>query len=364
MIGAIREYFTDVWDAWNEFWFSPTNPATYSAIRVLAGALLLYTHVVWSNDLDAFFGPEGWLPPSIQTDVETLFRQIDRRQQPLQPGVEEPPPRVRWNWSYFNHIHSSTFRWVVHIAALIAFFLLTIGLFSRTMAVLALLATISYSNRITPGAYFGLDTINSMLAMYLVVGPCGARYSVDRLWRMRRGGPADPPPSTAANIGIRLIQFHMCVVYLFSGIGKLRGDAWWGGWASWVALANTEYQTWDLTALGNYPFIINLITVVTVFWELGYCALIWPRLTRPWMLLMAVFVHAGIIFALGMPTFGIAMLIGNLAFVSPATVQKFFDPLARRISLAVLGSEGQGGSPAPPSRTPTSPQAPTLGLPR
>jgi hypothetical protein len=364
MIAAVRNYLSDVWEAWNEFWFTPSNPATYSAIRVLAGAMLLYTHLVWSYDLDAFFGPDGWLPPSIHQEVEGLFRQIDNRNRPPQEQPVEPGDSARWNWSYFNHINSATLRWTAHIAALVVFFLLTIGLFSRTMAVLALLATTSYSNRITPGAYFGLDTINSMLAMYLVVGPCGARYSVDRLWRMRRGGPAEPEPSAAANVGIRLIQLHMCVIYLFSGIGKIRGEAWWGGWATWVALANTEYQTWDLTGLGEYPFLINLVTVVTVFWELGYCALIWPRLTRPWMLLMAVLIHAGIVFALGMPTFGLVMLIGNLAFVSPAAVQKVFNPLARRISLAVLGGEGQGSALSPPSRTTTAPQPPTLGLPR
>jgi hypothetical protein len=364
MIGFVRNYLSDVWESWNEFWFTPTSPATYSEIRVLAGALLLYTHLVWSYDLDAFFGPDGWLPPSINTEVESLFRQIDNRAQPAPVQAAEPtPPPTRWNWSYFNHIHSSSMRWTVHIAALIVFLLLTIGLFSRIMAVLALLATIAYSNRVTPGAFFGLDTINSLLAMYLIIGPSGARYSVDRLWRMRRGGPAEPEPSVTANIGIRLIQLHMCVIYLFSGIGKIRGDAWWEGWATWVALANTEYQTWDLTVLGEYPSIINLMTVTTVFWELSYAALIWPRLTRPWMLLLAVFIHAGIIFALGMPTFGIAMLIGNLAFVSPGAVQRVFDPLARRISLAVLG-EGQGSVAAPPPRAPTSPQAPTLGLPR
>ena len=77
--------------------------------------------------------------------------------------------------------------WTVHIVALVVFFLLTIGFFSRTMAVLAFLFAVSYANRITPGAYFGLDKINCMLAMYLMLGPCGARYSIDRLWRLRAG---------------------------------------------------------------------------------------------------------------------------------------------------------------------------------
>lgn len=350
MIGFVRNYFVEVWESWNEFWFVPTNPATLSAIRVLAGAMLLYTHLIWTYDLDAFFGPQGWLPPALMQEIDSP------------PNAVDVP--ARWNWSYFNHIESSPLLWTVHIAALVVFFLLTIGLFSRTMAILAFAATVSYSNRVTPGAFFGLDTINSMLAMYLMLGPCGARYSCDRLWRMRRGEPSEPSASVTANVAIRLIQIHMCVVYLFSGLGKVRGDDWWYGSAAWISLANLEYQTLDMTWIGNYPLLINLLTVVTVFWELSYCALIWPRLTRPWMLLIAVFIHCGIIFALGMPTFGLVMLIGNLAFISPSTVQKFFDPLARRVSLAVLGSEGQGGASPPPTRVPVNPQSPTLGIPR
>ena len=86
------------------------------------------------------------------------------------------------------------------------------------------------------------------------------------------------------------------------------------------------------------------MTHATVFWELSYCALVWPRLTRPWVLLMAVLVHGGIVIALGMPTFGLVMLIGNLAFVSPKTVRKVFDPLARRLSLAVVGKATRAGA--------------------
>ena len=36
-------------------------------------------------------------------------------------------------------------------------------------------------------------------------------------------------PLIGANLAIRLIQVHMCVIYLFSGLGKLKGDTWWEG---------------------------------------------------------------------------------------------------------------------------------------
>ena len=57
-----RSYVADTWQAWNRFWFTPTDPATLCLLRFLAGSLLFYTHLVWSLDLQAFLGPDGWLP--------------------------------------------------------------------------------------------------------------------------------------------------------------------------------------------------------------------------------------------------------------------------------------------------------------
>jgi uncharacterized membrane protein YphA (DoxX/SURF4 family) len=327
---GIRGYIADVWDAWNEFWFSPTNPATLSAIRLCAGAMLFYTHLVWSFDLSGFFGQEGYLPSQLMFETHQLMNGA---------SLDDPG---RWNWTYFNYIHSPTVLWIAHVAALVVFFLLMVGFFSRTMAVLAYLIAVSYANRITPGAYFGLDKINCLLAMYLMLGPCGARYSLDRLWRLRRGAPREVPPSVTANLSIRLIQLHMCIIYLFSGLGKLQGDSWWNGYAVWLSSANLEYQFLvDMSWLKDHIWLFNLLTHITVFWELFYCALVWPRLTRPWVLALAVLVHLGIAVAYGMPTFGLVMLIGNLAFVSPETVRRWLDPVAGRVSLLVAG-KGQG----------------------
>jgi hypothetical protein len=297
--------------------------------------MLLYTHLVWTFDLDAFFGANGWLPAQLMEEVEIVNNDPDGS------GPEVGAPRL--NWSHFYWVESPKLILTIHLAALAVYFLLMVGFFSRTMALLGFLIAVSYANRITPGAYFGLDKINCMLALYLLLGPCGARYSLDRLWRLKRGGPTEVPPSSAANLAIRLIQVHMCIIYLFSGIGKLQGEPWATGEASWLSFAMLEYQSLDMTWMAKYPYLMNLMTHITVFWELSYCALVWPRLTRPWVLLMAVVVHGGIILFLGMPTFGLVMLVGNMAFVSPKTVRKFFDPIARRVSLAIVGKASRAG---------------------
>jgi len=307
---AIGDYCADVVRQWNRFWFQPVDPATFCAVRLCAGLMLFYTHLVWTFDLEAFFGPDGWLPLELR---ETA-----------QAGTHM--------WSIFWYIESPGVLWTVHIFALTVFAAFAVGLFSRVSSVLAYLFAINYAMRVVPGAFFGLDKINCMLAMYLMLGPSGACYSVDRWWKARRtvGPPPPVEPSIGANVGLRMIQLHMCVIYLFSGLCKLQGYSWWDGSAMWMSLANYEYQSLDLTWLAPYRRVMELATHLVVFWEVFYIALVWQSRWRPIVLFGAILVHGGIAISMGMITFGLAMLIGNMAFLSPSFVRAIFDPLAGR----------------------------------
>lgn len=296
-----RELFQAAPLAWNRFWFSPTDPATLSLIRILAGGMLFYTHLVWGLALEDFFGPQGWLEPR----AVALFTEGG------------------YTWSHFWLTISPGAMWITHVTALATFALLTLGLYSRVTSAAALFFTLSYIHRV-PGALFGLDQINALLALYLAVGPCGACYSVDSLLR-RRQGLRPIRASISANVAIRLIQLHMCVIYLFAGLSKLAGPAWWAGTALWGAFGNLEYQSLDMMWVADYPRFINAATLVTLAWEISYCCLVWPRLSRPLVIALAVPLHMGIAVCLGMITFGLAMLIGNLAFVAPCLVRELLD---------------------------------------
>ncbi len=300
IVAIVRTWCADVLAGWNRFWFEPADPATLGLIRICAGAMLLYTHLVWSLQLTAFFGPRSWLSSEAVAALQG----------------------DSYSWSYLWWLQNyPAALWVAHVAALVVFALLTVGLFSRTAAVLALVAALAYVHR-APGALFGLDQINVMLAMYLAISPCGDAFSLDRLLAARRAKAALPVrKSWNANLAVRLIQIHMCVIYLFAGTAKLTGPAWWDGTALWMALGNMEYQSLDMTWMADWPRLINFMTHVTVYWELTYCALIWPRITRPIVLLLAVPLHLGIAICLGMVTFGLVMLIGNMAFVPPSLVR-------------------------------------------
>ena len=213
--------------------------------------------------------------------------------------------------------------------------LFTIGYKTRLTSVLALVVAISYAHRV-PEALFGLDQINVMLTLYLTVGGAGQALSLDRrLASQRRRGPASPPaPSVAANLGLRLINVHMCVIYLFAGISKLQGEAWWDGQAMWGAFANLEYQSADMTWLARCPRLIDLATHICVLWEMTFSVLIWKPRWRPLVLAGAVALHVGIGACLGMWTFGLIMLVGCASFLPDeavhATLGAFSPTRARR----------------------------------
>jgi hypothetical protein len=281
---------------WNAFWFTPADPLPLAVVRICTGALLAWSAAVWLLDAPAFFGDDAWLAP------HDVWRMND------QP----------WQWSWYFSLGSSAAIRLLTAAWLVAAVCLMLGLTTPLAALVSLAGLVSAANR-APLNTFGLDDTLGLLLVPLLVGPSGAVLSLDAAL-----GWGDPRPSVRANIALRLLQVHLCVVYLFSGCGKLLGASWWEGAALWGAIANGQYRTLDLTGLARHPLVVNALTLATLWWEVGYAALVWPRLTRPAVLAMAAPVHLGIGLAMGMMEFGLAMLAANLAFVSADTFRALF----------------------------------------
>lgn len=311
---AIRNYWAGWATAWNAFWFRPQVPTVLGLIRVFVGCIVLYTHWVWTLELSTFLGRDGLIPAQYR---ELVFDS-------------------RFAWSHLDWFQSPSALLSVHVVGLVLIGLFTVGYWTRWTSIATALLVISYANRAT-GALFGLDQINAFICLYLAVGNSGGAFSVDRWLKQRRengrrengetttsrAGQGSLTADTRTNIAIRLIQVHMCIVYLFAGIGKLQGETWLNGEAIWGAFASYEYQTVDMTWMVNHMGMVTLLTIGTWAWELSYIALIWPRLTRPIMLAIAIPVHLGIGFCMGMLPFGLIMLAGNFAFVEPSWIPRF-----------------------------------------
>src|SRR5262249_27032635 len=142
---------------------------------------------------------------------------------------------------------------------------------------------------------------------------------------------AVPVPSVSANVAIRLLQVHLCVIYMVSGLSKLQGSAWWGGTAVWSTLANFEFapmafeinhvQVYNefLRLLGRHQLLLNTFLtgagLFTLAFEIGYAFLIWRPSTRWVFLSGAIVLHGLIGLFMGLKTFSLMMLVMNMAFL-------------------------------------------------
>lgn len=316
---AVGGFFQAVGSAWNQFFFTPADPTALGLIRIIVGILLLWSMGVYGLELADFFGSHGW---QSSQDVLEIYQQITSTQ-----GSQA-------RWSFWLYVSDAWIR-PVWVACMVVLGLFTLGLWSRLTAVLAWVIVVSTVRRAEVST-FGFDQIVSSWALYLAVtGASGQAVSVDRflarlrlaraeLSRRRHDGrwpvpPGAPRATISANLGLRLIQLHLALIYLSAGLSKLQGVRWWDGSAIWGLLACPEFNGVDLTWLAAYPWALNLMTHGTVLLETTYPVLIWVKPVRPVLLAAIVALHVGIgISAPGLTVFSIAMLAGNLAFVSGA----------------------------------------------
>ncbi len=250
-------------------------------------------------------------------------------------------PVPDYKWTYLALTESMPIIWCHEIVACIAGLCMALGFMTRMFSILAWFTTLMTAHRMT-GMLFGLDQVTLMLAMYLCLSRSGSLWSLDS-WLNQRfqdaykrhtwlrhcsglltlGCDSTISACWSNTFATRLIQLHLCVIYLFGGLGKLRGEMWWDGSAMWYSVASYEYQSLDMTWTGHFSVLSSIATHVTLFWEFSYCALIWPKWTRGWMLSVALLVHGGIALFMGMITFGLMMIVANAAFVSPSRIQSW-----------------------------------------
>src|SRR5262249_24367405 len=153
---------------------------------------------------------------------------------------------------------------------LVTMVLFTIGFCTKITAVLSWMGMMCYIQRL-PTVLFGMDTINNILMLYLIIGPSGQALSVDRLlarwWARRQGRVLGPvQPSEMANFAIRLMQVHFCFIYMASGLSKLLGSAWWNGTAIWSTVANYAFapMNWPVYTEG-----LRFLSQHRWMWELA-----------------------------------------------------------------------------------------------
>ncbi|MEK6237263.1 MAG: hypothetical protein N2C14_21340, partial [Planctomycetales bacterium] len=170
MFKVILDYFrsfgAQLGKGWNRFWFTPSDPFSLGAMRILVGLFALYTLWCFNQDLQALLTDRGFLPE------KTLHAVL----QASQPDADQP--RLSRSYWDFPIAEDAASRWALHIAGMAVVALFTVGFYTRITSVLAFVVVVSYFQRILL-ITTELDAILTALMFYLCLAPSGAALSVD-----------------------------------------------------------------------------------------------------------------------------------------------------------------------------------------
>ncbi|MEO8438626.1 MAG: hypothetical protein ABI540_00230 [Spartobacteria bacterium] len=113
---------------------------------------------------------------------------------------------------------------------LCAGFLLLVGIWTRPAAVSAWFLQLATAKSGGLLAY-GVDNFVTIGLFYLTIAPLPDRLSFS--WQRNAWQKTDPQ---IYGFHRRLLQIHLCFIYLFNGATKCLGTGWWDGSNVWQVL--------------------------------------------------------------------------------------------------------------------------------
>lgn len=269
------------------FFFAPARATPLAALRIGLALVLLAQAALIAPAFFALYERSGVLQGVVRDNL-------------ARPGL----PDLGWLIRTLGGVGIGE-AWILTTTGIVYLLSLTallVGWRTRIAAVVAWLTHLTLMMT-GSGTNYGADNFGNIFLFYLIWVPAGAELSLDRA-----AGRGPRSPTSMARLSIRVIQLHLCMVYLAGGLMKASGEQWWDGDAIWRSVMLPEYRQLDFCWLVDHPWVARVSGWMVILIETGYSIFIWPRRTRlPWIL-AAVAMHLGIAVFMGLEIFGAIMI--------------------------------------------------------
>ncbi|HYV37945.1 MAG TPA: HTTM domain-containing protein [Gemmataceae bacterium] len=275
-----------------EFVSKPASPRPLAALRIGLAAALLYQAFAYAGNLLELYGDRGivqwnampFAPPPVMPNLATIRDLL----LPLGLNAESCVRLVFYTY----------------VASLVC---LMLGWRTKAAAIVAWLTQMAIK---TTGitAIYGVDEFAHFALFYCVWMPIANAWSLDL-----QAGRVSGEPTALARLALRVLQFHMCIVYFSSGIEKATGEQWRNGEAIWRSVMRPDLAMFDLSWLPNFQVLAIILCWGTLVVEIGYPFMIWHRWTKPVWAIQTIGLHVGIAIFLGLWSFAAVMIVLNVA---------------------------------------------------
>lgn len=292
MTHKLIEFIKKVILGWDRFFFMPVSEIQVACFRIVFGAVALALYSLRAMNWRFFFTDQGIVPGKDALELVFEF--------------------MRPTFSWFPISDAGVL--LGQAALIVAIFMLMIGIFSRMAALIAFVLHVAFLHRNYLIGY-GADFVATFMFFSLIF------IESDRCLSLRRRLFRVPPMVNSSlshlcsSVGVRILQIQMCLIYGYTGLEKVKGPSWWDGTAVWAVFGNPQLFLFDLSWLKNFPLVIAGLTFLTVLFEVYFPVLVWFRQTRGWLLLLGIFLHAGIAGTIGLVFFSAVMVSSYVLFV-------------------------------------------------
>jgi hypothetical protein len=313
--------------------FAPQPYAAMVACRFAFGAIAFGYFAGRIGLVQEIWGPEGLFGAAF----------LDRM------GIDLPARAREGAFDWLAHNESPALVWALFALGLVASALFALGVLTRPAGAVALVVYTLFHAR-NPYATTGWSVMLKPFLLYVLLAPTGRFGSVDAWRRGDRAALADPAAWRGPAWPVRLLQVHVCAMYLVAGGSRLESPSWWAGEVTFAAVSDLFYARFDADWQVAKP-LLEAATYAALVLEVLAPLLLWlPRIGPLWALgLLAL--HAGLEIVDDHGSWQLLMGAALLTFLPPAWLARFL-PRSR----AARAARSQPPSP-PRSRATRAPRS-------
>jgi hypothetical protein len=298
------------------FWFGLVPVAPMAVARVLLGGTLLIAYLWLLPSFDRLLGPDGLLGAGFHDQV---------------PGPTVGRSTTA-SFRAFQHLDSLTALRVLYAVLLVACLLFTVGYRTRLTGAVALLLHLGFHGR-NEFVFWGWAEIVSPFVLYVLLAPSHRRFSVDA-WLAGRHD-RDRAAATMPAWPLRLLQLHVCTLYVTTSWSRLDNPHWRDGSMLERILADGTFSR--LPALGAAPgWLLTALTFAAWGLELVAPVGLASRQLRTPTALALIGMHAMLELLTKVGGWNLVMTAGLLTFL-PASTWTTTPAFLTRISRRVTG---------------------------
>lgn len=299
-----------------QFFLQPVPLQTLGCFRIATGAFALIQLFILLPDWMWFYGPQGIIPWEISDTLSTRYT----------PGMTDLSNLLsNVHLSANNTVYLVTILYFISLIGLIA------GYKTRLMGICAWIMHLLLN---TTGHFtaYGVETFTHIALFYCAVLPVGCCWSVDAI------KSTSTLSSYLITLSVRIVQVHLCIMYMASGLEKAMGQQWWTGEAIWIAMQQDQFHQVNIDWMASVPIVPKILCIGTLVTEILYpVGMIWNKTKKLWFVAI-LSMHFFIAIFLGLQLFGGLMFLLNFSIFGEHCFPGLFTNSTKRFQKFGIGS--------------------------